>query len=280
MPIGTSFIVRYFVCLALIWMVVFPAAASLEKKADPYMQLVGDALGYVQFSDWEAMLKASDEAIAMAPDRTHAWETRAKALLELGQWQEARSAYDRLATLMPSKKNTITYNKGEVYFREGEFAQAKPLFQKYVVLEEKENLITLAKWKILLCDLKLGNTSSADKFISTLSPEPFSPIYYYAQAARDFSKGARDEALETLITANRIYSEGLNNSYGEGLTHLGWLDGDELKAAFLAGSKDEYKFEEMQAQVLRAGIYYADPEKDTSLNKKKSKLPELPELKQ
>lgn len=251
-----------------------------NQKPDRYMQLVGDALGYIKFNAWQEMLTATDEAIAMAPDRTHAWELRAKALLELGRYDEARASYEKLVGLMPEKATTIIYNTGEVYFREGKYNQALDYFQRYVKKEKDERRRHFGDWKALLCNLKLGNEDAANAFIQSLNPGPFEPLFYYAHAARDFSLGSKKEAYKELIKANRIYEQARNNEYAEALIHLGWLDMEDLNAQFLAGSQQQYQIEDLTARAIQGGIYYSDPtqQPDSPIEKKKPKTPELPSL--
>ncbi len=251
-----------------------------REQSDPYMQLVGDALGYVQFNDWQEMLDACEQAIAMAPDRTHAWELRAKALLELGRYDEARSSYEKLVGIMPDKATTIIYNTGEVYFREGKFDQALDYFQRYVKKEKNDRRRYFGDWKILLCHLKLGNDSAADQIIDSIQPGPFEPLYYYAHAARDFALGSKKEAHKDLIKANRIYPQARNNEYGEALIHLGWLDMDDLNSEFLSGSQQQYQIEDLTARAIQGGVYYSDPtqQAESPIEKEKPKTPELPSL--
>jgi Tfp pilus assembly protein PilF len=273
------YVFRFVIALALLFSVVTPASAE-EKKPDRYMQLVGDALGYIQFEAWEEMLAASEEAIQIAPDRTHAWELRAKALLELGRYEEARSSYEKLAGLLPEKANIITYNQGETYFREGQFEKALTQFRRYIINEKDAKRKGLGKWKILLCNLKLGNDKEADQFIDSLAPQPFEPLFYYAHAARDFALGSKKEAHKDIIKANQIYSKSSNQSYSEALYHLGWLDVDALKSDFLIDGQEKYQVEDIKSRAIQGGLYHSDPTKQIELpvDNRKSNLPELPEL--
>lgn len=252
-------------------------------SGDLYMKLVREALAYMKFNAWEEVLEASDQAIQMSPDRTHAWETRAKALLELGQYDEARSAYERLAGLMPETRTTIIYNIGEVYFREGKFEEALQQFKQYVQREDDARRKSLGEWKILLCNLKVGNRDAASQYVESLEPQPFEPLFYYARAAQDYADNAPTEAKRTLIKANRIYNRQQNEMYAEGLVHLGWLNMDELNSEFFRGSPTEYQIEDLTARAIQGGMYYADPTGQPDLSrdtegKEKPSLPELPAL--
>jgi tetratricopeptide (TPR) repeat protein len=273
------YVSRFVIALALLFSVVTPASAE-EKKPDRYMQLVGDAMSYVKFEAWEEMLASSEEAIRMAPDRTHAWELRAKALLELGSYEEARSSYEKLAGLMPEKTTFTLFNIGEVYFREGKYDEALANFRRYLVNESNASKKSLAQWKILLCNLKLGREKEANQFINSLEPQPFEPIYYYAHAARDFALGSKKEAHKDLIKAYRIYDDSTNTIYAESLIHLGWLDMDVLKSDFLTDRQEKYQVEDAIALAIQGGLYHSDPTKQTELptDNQKSNLPELPEL--
>lgn len=140
--------------------------ANKKYPEDPFiMNLLGAA--YVKKKDYDTALKYFQATLAKQPD------------------------------FFPA-----LFNVGEVDFLRRSYATALDHFKKML---EKNPGNELLQFKIVLCELELGNTEAAVKALNAMKYPGDTPAWYYAQAAVEYKKGNRDKAREYVSGARYIF---------------------------------------------------------------------------
>ena len=118
------------------------------------------------------------------------------------------------------------FNFGEVLFLNNKYKEARERFQIFINSQPKNDL---GLYKIYLCDLLGQDKGKADNFLSSLQPNPSSPIYYFSKAAEAFSKGDKEAGMEFVGSAYRIYPPDANATFADSLVEKGYLSGEQAE---------------------------------------------------
>jgi predicted Zn-dependent protease len=96
------------------------------------------------------------------------------------------------------------YNLGEVMFLKKDFAAARGHFQSMRASDKRNELL---QFKVVLCDLELGENDRAKKVMNAIKYPGDSPAWYYAQAAWELKNGKRAKAREYIAGARYIFGD-------------------------------------------------------------------------
>lgn len=84
---------------------------------------------------------------------------------------------------------------------------------------------TLINFKILICNLNEKREAEAGVIMKTFDQyNADSPAYYFAEAAKCFSKDDKEGAQEWLNSAQKIYPKEINEVFNDSFVELGWLE--------------------------------------------------------
>lgn len=121
---------------------------------------------------------------------------------KLGRYAEARQIF---LNILEADRNYFPaqFNLGEVQFIQGDYAGALDTFRAITQREPRNELV---RFKMLVCQLLLGNEGEARKIAATLIPAGSTPAWYYAQAALARKSDDKSAAEKFLRTARDIYS--------------------------------------------------------------------------
>jgi tetratricopeptide (TPR) repeat protein len=112
------------------------------------------------------------------------------------------------ASSFSSHNSSIDFNIAEVYFCTKAWAKARDKFEKIMAELPQNNtaFARLMEFKILLCNLKLGQKDEVAKLTSKYDFTDDSPFYYYAQATVAFEAKDMAKAEEWLRMADRVFN--------------------------------------------------------------------------
>lgn len=94
------------------------------------------------------------------------------------------------------------FNVGEVDFLRRSYATALDHFKGMLAKNPGNELL---QFKVLLCELELGNMDAAAKTLAAMKFPGDTPAWYYAQAAMETKKGNKDKAREYVSGARYIF---------------------------------------------------------------------------
>lgn len=102
-------------------------------------ELYDRAVDAVADGDLDAAVAAYREALALDADFADAWEGLSMALADLGRFDEAIAAAERVVTLMPDEMLSYT-NISRIYQKAGDVPKAEEWAAKGRVLDWKQQL--------------------------------------------------------------------------------------------------------------------------------------------
>jgi superkiller protein 3 len=102
-------------------------------------ELYDRAVDHVADGDHEAAVAAYREALQIDPDFADAWEGLSMALSDLGRFDEAIAAAERVVTLMPDELLSYT-NISRIYQKAGDVPNAEAWAAKGRMLDWKQQL--------------------------------------------------------------------------------------------------------------------------------------------
>lgn len=175
-------------------------------------------------------LEISDQA---KPKQASNANLRGAIFTRKRDWVKAEEAF-RLALQLQPDLPMAQFNLGEVLFLNNKYPEAREKFQIFLNSQPKNDL---GLYKMYLCDLLAGNSSKANDYLSTLKPDPMSPIYYFAKAAEAFHQGDKVAATEFVSSAYRIYPPDANSTFADSLVEKGYLTGEQMTAPTQDDSK-------------------------------------------
>lgn len=196
-----------------------PPSAEYQGKYRKAIELFNEA-------KYEETLSLLEQAVALEPQQTSAYNLIGAALVKLKRFDEAGAVFRKILSVQPDNAIAM-FNFGESLFLAKKYPEAKQQFQAYLNTEgNKTN--ALARFKIILCDLLGGNEAEARQNVAKLRPTISHPLEYYGRAAVMFHDGNEEEAREYLQSAFQIYPGGMNLVFADSLVELGWLKRDEV----------------------------------------------------
>jgi tetratricopeptide (TPR) repeat protein len=102
-------------------------------------ELYDRAVDHVAAGDLEAAVASYQEALALDADYADVWEGLSMALADLGRFDEAIAAAERVVTLMPDEQLSYT-NISRIYQKAGDVPKAEEWAAKGRVLDWKQQL--------------------------------------------------------------------------------------------------------------------------------------------
>lgn len=163
--------------------------------------LLAAAAEDVKDRKFEKALANAEAALALAPNNPVALNTAGAALVQLRRFEEGRTILER-AVEINADLFEPAFNLGEVYFLEGNYAEAAHQFR---LLSYRFGSPPVLKFKMFLSYLLAGYPDSAKQVLREIRFPTDGPAWYYAHAAMAASDGNRGEARRLMRAANAIH---------------------------------------------------------------------------
>lgn len=176
-------------------------------------------------NDLENAIKFLDMAEQAKPGQANTVNLRGAIYTRQRDWPKAQAAFEEALKLQPDLP-MAQFNLGEVLFLNNKYKEARERFQIFINSQPKNDL---GLYKIYLCDLLGQDKGKADNFLSSLQPNPSSPIYYFSKAAEAFFKGDKEAGMEFVGSAYRIYPPDANATFADSLVEKGYLSGEQTE---------------------------------------------------
>ncbi len=201
-----------------------PAKDSLPNDAEErYKVTYVRAAQAFSHTDLDAALKYLALADEAKPGQANNANLRGAIYTRQRDWPKAEASFREALKLQPDLP-MAQFNLGEVLFLNNNYVDAREKFQIFLNSQPNNDL---GLFKIYLCDLLGGNNRKAVDFLSTLQPNPNSPLYYFSKAADAFYRQDKASAMEFVGSAYRIYPADANSTFADSLVEKGYLSGEQ-----------------------------------------------------
>lgn len=216
--------------------------------------LIRDASTFVSGIRIQEALERLLEAETIAPELFTVHNLMGAAFTKIRDFPKARDHFAKAVALAP-RAFMARFNLTEIDFVEGKHADAiagfLPLIEKlksevseleaaagdprrpysdderkglHMRAEATQSTIKLIEFKILVCELQLGNKDAAQKVLDTFNYLEDTPGYYYGNAAFGFAEKDEDKAQNWLRSAEKIYDRPILEIYTDSLIETGWIE--------------------------------------------------------
>ena len=191
------------------------AAAATAPGQDPppeidplvaqqrFTAVLRQATRHYEAREYQVALDRLDILPAAAANELEVLNLRGAIFTKMGNYDEARRVF---AAVMKSNPGYFpsAFNIGELQFLDGNYEAARETFQGFLDHDPRNELV---RFKIVLCNLKLGRDEDARKAASGLMPAGNTPAWYYAQAMLARKAGDAAGEAKHLSVARAIYEE-------------------------------------------------------------------------
>jgi tetratricopeptide (TPR) repeat protein len=219
--------VRFYLFIILI-LSSFSLGFSEIKSDEGFEKLYEAAAIKFSAKDFDGAFEAIDKACQISPLSAKAHNLYGAILLKQRKFDEAALEFKRVLEIDPKLYYAI-YNLGEIDFLQKNYGDALLQFNDFVTHEPQNDL---GKYKVILCHIALTNDQAANALIEHVKPDVNSPFYYFAQAAKFYSKNQNKQATDLVESAFDIYGPGEASFYIDGLVQLGWINKGEGENPF------------------------------------------------
>lgn len=197
---------------------------AAEEPAKPYpaeyLSHLREALRTFQARDFDATLAAMDKADAIVPPTPTALNIRGAVAIEGRKFEEGMK-YCNDALKQDPKFFPAQFNLAEIPFLQKKYAQARGLFEKLFLAHPKDDLL---KFRIFMCKLLDKDEAGAKEMLDAIPFLSDSPIYYYSQAAWEFSHERREEGLKWVRSGSSVFAPNRLANFADVFFDLGWLE--------------------------------------------------------
>lgn len=211
---------------------------DLTNYPPRYRDLLGQAMSSFHARDFKGAIQTIEKADAIAPPSPWSLNLRGAVAIEQQQWDEGLKACTTALRIDPDFF-PAKFNLCEIPFYQGKYAEARALWEKLLLLQPKDELIT---YRIFLTYLLEGDILNADIWMKKIPFPSETPAYQYAHAALYFhnqkraeekndnaaAKKAASQAEEWIRSAEFIWPEQKRANFVDVLMQLGWVKRNEL----------------------------------------------------
>jgi len=181
--------------------------AAPDRAADPLVlqrrlaMVLRQSTQHYEAGEYDSALERLGAIQGPAAEDLSVLNLRGAILTKLGRYDEAAQSFRAILSTQPDFF-PAAFNLGEVEFIRGDYAGALELFGD---MRRREPRNELVRFKILLCQLLLGQDEEAQKTARGLVPAGSTPAWYYAQAMLARKAGDEASARKHLGAAKAIY---------------------------------------------------------------------------
>lgn len=180
-----------------------PEAVDPLVAQQRFAAVLRQATRHYDAGEYQAALDRLNDLPPVAADELDVLNLRGAILTKLGDYDEARRVF---AAVMKSNPGYFpsAFNIGELQFLEGNYEAALETFRGFLDHDPRNELV---RFKIVICNLKLGRDDEARKAASGLVPAGNTPAWYYAQAMLARKAGDAAGEAKHLSVARAIYEK-------------------------------------------------------------------------
>lgn len=182
-------------------------AQAPDPESDPMIVqrrmalILRQASQYYEAGEYKAALEHLGKLGGPAAQDLSVLNLRGAILTKLGDYNQALQLFQSILEADPNYF-PAAFNLGEVQFVRGDYAGALASFRE---MARRDPLNELVRFKIMLCELLVGNDDEARRVASGLVPAGATPAWYYAQAMLALKQGDRRGMEKHTAVARDIY---------------------------------------------------------------------------
>lgn len=204
----------------------YPQALSTLLKGEsvePDNALVQNQLGltYFAFGKYEKAKERFQRALRLDEKLSEARNNYARTLIELQQYDEARTQLDLVINdLTYTKQSLADSNYGLSYFRQGQYKKAIPWLQKSIAIN-KTNCLTYTTYARSLYELKdyRGALPIFDVAVPLCKKNQSDEAHYFA-ALTYFKSGDKTKGIALMNETLLLYPDGLYQNKAKSMLEL------------------------------------------------------------
>lgn len=200
-------------------------AGKLYPQA--YIRAVSEVIRAFRKRDWALTAELLDKADKIHPPSPITLNTRGAIAIEEKKFEEGTRFCQEALKLDP-KFYPARFNLAEIQLVQGNYAEARKLFEKFVRENSKDEL---ARFRVFLTFLLEKNYDDARRAIDQIPFPGDTPAYYYANASWDFAHDRAAEAHKWLGRADWTFGPEKCAMFADSLYELGWLKRPAPKSA-------------------------------------------------
>src|SRR5262249_19386032 len=182
------------------------AKANFEKAERAFQQRnFEDANSYV------------DRVEAGLPNDPANQNLRGEIFLEQKKYDEAETQFRKALATNP-KFREAQFNLAQIAFKKANYQQAQDWFEALFAEapgDDKNQASQLIKYKVYLTILLQGKDDQAQQLLDQFEFTGDTPALYYAHAAWEYKHGHSDQGEDWIRSAREIYSQPLNQVFGD-----------------------------------------------------------------
>ena len=195
-------------------------------------------------SELEEVIKVCQESVTVEPSEADNWYRLGCALLDANRVDEALDHWQKGETLNPNKEY-ICHKIAQAYLKKSDQDQALKAYER--VPQHKRGPYILHG--LGQCQMAKGNIMEAARhFNQAIRREPRKFYHYWDFALALISLGAKDQAIEALEKANKLFQEEHGKDYRKAVEKL-----EEVKSTLPPGNRISFDEPSKDAEVIRFG---------------------------
>lgn len=179
-----------------------------EDQRKGFLENLADAKKSFAERKFAATHASLDKASAIFADSPEIHTLRGCSFVEMRKFDDAMDSFRKAAALSKDNAN-IEFNIAEVLFVTKKWKESLAGFSKVLKLAaaDKVPFTRLVEFKILLCQMKLGNKAEYSRLASKYGVMDESPYPFYARSAVAFLDNKQEDAIDWTKVASRIFPD-------------------------------------------------------------------------
>lgn len=219
--------------------------AGLEHLTEEQTKTVSTNLknagDYLRGVRWQEALEKLNDVEKITGEMHLVENMRGAVFTRMRDFKQARSHFEKAVSLTKSiakERFHPRFNLAEIDFVEKKWEPARTSFESLLadVNPDDKSSGKLMRFKMYICVLqqmaeakdeatKKKAEASANVLMQAFDQyDAEAPAFYFANAARFFAEGKKEEANEWLESASKIYPKDVTETYNDSFIEMGWLE--------------------------------------------------------
>lgn len=178
---------------------------TAEMREDYYMKLFKAQTFFNQKRIFETLAQI-DEIHKIYDKDPSSLNIKGACYVEFRNFDKARDCFNKALEAHPENPNVL-FNLAEIAFVTHQWQEAHDELSKLLKEQANPTMNELIRFKILLCKIKLGALEEAQNLTDGTSFLDDSPLYYYANAAMEYSKDKPTKAEKWLSRGSTVFTD-------------------------------------------------------------------------
>lgn len=188
-------------------LLMLPCVLQAQTAADPTARLNNEAVNAIieayDKGDYQEALAKLDALAGDGQPDPLLLNLYGSVHTKMEDYDKASEYFDQALEIQPGYFPAV-FNKGEILFLQKKYPEARAYFES---MRESDRRNELLQFKVVLCNLELGEEDTAKRIMNAIKYPGDSPAWHYAQAAWELKHGDKGKARRLVRGARFIYGE-------------------------------------------------------------------------